>query len=48
MQNNQKELEIGQIYDQLSGKYVWSCLMTEYYFDPRYIFSIPLSGDFMG
>ena len=33
-QNDWTNLEIGKIYDQLSGKYIRSCPMTEHYFDP--------------
>ena len=32
--NDWTGLEIGKIYDQSSGKYFWSCLMADRYFDP--------------
>ena len=36
-QDDQTKLEIGKIYDQSSGKYIWSCPMTECYFDPCHV-----------
>ena len=33
-QNDQRKVEIGNIYDQSRSKYIPSCPMTDHYFDP--------------